>query len=162
MEFKLSKESPLVRKMAKELERYREMTYEEAKKIVEQSGVMVINGDRNNFERAIYKLFEALEEVEELRTITGIMQKRKYYHRFVKEVWQKEHGELSYPDADEIYRLYFEQQERLDRIVEQIHGYFKEQLDIRTEGLQEYPLGLIDDILKHNKAICEIVKGGAE
>lgn len=50
----------------------------------------------------------------------------------------------------------------IDRVEEQIHGYFKEQLDIRTEGLQEYPIGLIDDLLSHNKAICEIVKGGAE
>lgn len=50
----------------------------------------------------------------------------------------------------------------VESVVEQIHDYFKEQLDIITEGLQEYPIGLIADILSYNKAICEIVKEGAK
>lgn len=60
------------------------------------------------------------EEIEELEIITGLQRKRKYYNKFVKEVWQKERGNLSYPDFDEIYKRYFEQKERFDRIVERL------------------------------------------
>lgn len=53
-----------------------------------------------------------------------------------------------------------------DKVVEQIHDYFKGQLDIRCETLKfadEIPIDVVDDLLSHNKAVCNIVeKGGAE
>lgn len=56
------------------------------------------------------------EEIEELRIITGLLQKRKYYNKFVKEVFQKEQGSnLAYPDFDEIYKRYFDQQAEIER-----------------------------------------------
>ncbi|MBR5316014.1 MAG: hypothetical protein IKU44_04405 [Firmicutes bacterium] len=57
------------------------------------------------------------ELIEEYEILNGLRNKRKYYNRFVKEVWQKEKGELSYPDFDEIYRRYFEQQEMIDALI---------------------------------------------
>lgn len=71
-------------------------------------------------ESALNLIKHQQEYIEEIEVIVGLQRKRKYYNRFVKEVWQKDHGEMSYPDADEIYRLYFEQRERMDRIVEQL------------------------------------------
>ena len=57
------------------------------------------------------------EEIEELRIITGLLQKRKYYNKFVKEVFQKEQGSnLAYPDADEIYKRYFDQQAEIEKL----------------------------------------------
>lgn len=56
------------------------------------------------------------------------------------------------------------------KVVEQIHDYFKGQLDIRYETLKltderrisaiEIRIGAIDDLLSHNKAVCNIVKKG--
>lgn len=43
----------------------------------------------------------------------------------------------------------------IDEIVEQIHEYFKGEIDSLDDD--ELPW----DILKHNKAVCKIVKGGA-
>ena len=102
------------------------------------------------------------EHIKELEIIIGLQRKRKYYNKFVKEVWQKEHGKLSYPDFDEIYKRYFEQQERFDRIEKAINEYFEKQCEIRTEGKKEYPAGLIQDLLTHNKKICKIVKAGGK
>lgn len=98
------------------------------------------------------------ERIEDLEILTGLQRKRKYYNKFVKEVWQKEHGKLSYPDFDEIYKRYFEQQERFDRIIEQVRLYFIEQCELRVGDKEEYPLGLISDLLSHNKKICQIIE----
>lgn len=66
--------------------------------------------------KAQEKAIEALQEIEDLKVLTGLQRKRKYYNKFVKEVWQKEHGKLSYPDFDEIYKRYFEQQAEIERL----------------------------------------------
>ena len=48
-----------------------------------------------------------------------------------------------------------------EKVVEQIHEYFNLQADERVkESTDEYPIGLINDLLKHNKAVCEIVRKG--
>lgn len=56
------------------------------------------------------------ERIEDLEILTGVMRKRKYYNKFVKEVWQKERGKLSYPDFDEIYKRYFDQQAEIEKL----------------------------------------------
>ena len=55
------------------------------------------------------------ERIEELEIITGLANNRKYYRKFVDEVFCKQKGnELSEPDFDYIYQLYFEQQAEID------------------------------------------------
>ena len=56
------------------------------------------------------------EHIEDLEALTTLRNKRKYYNKFVTEVYQKEKGELHYPDFDEIYKRYFEQQEEIKRL----------------------------------------------
>ena len=57
------------------------------------------------------------ERIEELEIITGLANNRKYYRRFVDEVFCKQKGnELSEPDFDYIYQLYFEQQAEIERL----------------------------------------------
>ena len=58
-------------------------------------------------------------EIEELKVTTGLMGNRKFYNKFVKEVFQKENGsDLIYPDFDEIYKRYFEQQAEIEKLRE--------------------------------------------
>lgn len=70
---------------------------------------------------AIYNLLQKIERQKEhiadLETITGLMHKRKYYRKFVDEVYQKQEGkELSSPDFDYIYQIYFEQKAEIERL----------------------------------------------
>lgn len=104
------------------------MTYEEAKsKIIVQltqaRGTLEClpaktkqESPLNDLIEAYILAIEALQEIEDLKVLTGLQRKRKYYNKFVKEVWQKEHGKLSYPDFDEIYKRYFEQQAEIERL----------------------------------------------
>lgn len=103
------------------------MTYEEARALLEATATNLL-GDSCSVEDerirklmlkkydAIDKAIEALEEIEDLKVLMGLQRKRKYYNKFVKEVWQKEHGKLSYPDFDEIYKRYFEQQAEIEKL----------------------------------------------
>ncbi len=60
-------------------------------------------------------------ENEDLQRIVGLMNKRKYYRKFVDEVYRKEKGkELSDPDFDYIYRIYFEQKAEIEKLKETI------------------------------------------
>ena len=72
------------------------------------------------------KLFlEAAERIEELsgdckelQDIIGLREKREWYSKFVKEVYQKQPGnELSHPDFDYIYKLYFEMAAEIERLM---------------------------------------------
>lgn len=57
------------------------------------------------------------EEIEDLNFLTQLQRGRKYYNKFVKEVFQKEKGnDLLYPDFDEIYKRYFEQKAEIERL----------------------------------------------
>ena len=57
------------------------------------------------------------ERIEELEIITGLANSRKYYRKFVDEIFCKQEGnELSEPDFDYIYQLYFEQQAEIERL----------------------------------------------
>lgn len=84
----------------------------------------------------IYKLKNALDlinrqkaEIEELKTITGIMGTRKYYRKFVDEVFKKEKGNKRMsPDFDYIYELYFQQRTEIERLGERI-SYMEESID---------------------------------
>ena len=56
-------------------------------------------------------------EIEELKTITGIMNTRKYYRKFVDEVFEKEMGNMRMsPDFDYIYELYFKQRAEIEEL----------------------------------------------
>ena len=46
----------------------------------------------------------------------------------------------------------------IDRIIEQVRLYFIEQCELRVGDKEEYPLGLISDLLSHNKKICQIIE----
>lgn len=55
------------------------------------------------------------EEIEDFKRLTTIQRGRKYYNKFVTEVFQKErNNDLIYPDFDEIYKRYFEQKAEID------------------------------------------------
>lgn len=57
------------------------------------------------------------EEIEDLQLLTTIQRGRKYYNKFVKEVFQKErNNDLIYPDFDEIYKRYFDQKAEIQRL----------------------------------------------
>ena len=57
------------------------------------------------------------EENDDLSRIVGLGNKRQYYRKFVDEVFRKQKGkELSDPDYDYIYQLYFEQQAEIERL----------------------------------------------
>ena len=98
------------------------------------------------------KIKEMQEEIEEFEIQTGLMRKRTYYNKFVKEVFQKEKGsDLIYPDFDEIYKRYFELIEQREKIVEQL---------IANSGIVEDGDGHAGHFVFTETAI-EIVKGGA-
>ena len=85
------------------------------------------------------------EHIEVLEAMTTLRNKRKYYNRFVKEVWQKEKGELSYPDFDEIYRRYFEQQKHMDKIASDLKWW----LDTNEEnGVVYIPKFVVEKIVR--------------
>ena len=93
------------------------------------------------------KIKEMEEEIQELRIITGLMQKRTYYRKFVDEVWEKQEGnELSSPDADYIYKLYFDLIEARDKVVEQLE-------EEQSTAIDEYERFIWGEAI-------EIVKGG--
>ena len=96
---------------------------------------------------------EMQDEIQELRIITGLMQKRKYYKKFVDEVWRRQEGyELSSPDADYIYKLYFELIEERDKFIEQLKEVSFVDIDEEYADDGQRMLFLHDAI--------EIVKGG--
>ncbi len=75
----------------------------------------------NSQEQRIKELTEENEDLNEdkleLEAILDLRSKRKYYTKFVKEVFQKEKGnKLSYPDFDYIYELYFKLAEENERL----------------------------------------------
>lgn len=66
-------------------------------------------------EKALDLINRQQERIEELEIITGLANNRKYYRKFVDEIFCKQKGnELSEPDFDYIYQLYFEQQAVID------------------------------------------------
>jgi hypothetical protein len=57
------------------------------------------------------------EDKNDLEKLVGLRNKRKYYRKFVDEVYRKEKGnELSDPDFDYIYELYFKLQAENKRL----------------------------------------------
>lgn len=68
-------------------------------------------------EHALDLINRQQERIEELEIITGLANNRKYYRKFVDEVFCKQKGnELSEPDFDYIYQLYFEQQAEIEQL----------------------------------------------
>ena len=81
------------------------------------------------------------ERIEELEIITGLANSRKYYRKFVDEIFCKQEGnELSEPDFDYIYQLYFEQQaeiEQLQRNLKQCENGYSQELHLARCKLEE-------------------------
>ena len=102
------------------------MNDEDIKKALEefQNRILNTNLSFHIFESEREALKEALalfnrqqERIEELEIITGLANSRKYYRKFVDEIFCKQEGnELSEPDFDYIYQLYFEQQAEIERL----------------------------------------------
>ena len=91
------------------------------------------------------------ERIEELEIITGIANCRKYYRKFVDEVFCKQKGnELSEPDFDYIYQLYFEQQAEIEKFKNAI----KEADRLFSEGSFYYGLAVVA------RLAIEIERGG--
>jgi hypothetical protein len=86
------------------------------------------------------------EELESIRLSLGLINKRKYYRKFVDEVFRKEKGkELSTPDFDYIYELYFKQQAEIERLEvrlrkerHQFADLGKMYSEIRAEAIKEF------------------------
>ena len=61
------------------------------------------------FLEAAERIEELSGDIAELQDIIGMRDKREWYSKFVKEVYQKQKGnELSHPDFDYIYKVYFD------------------------------------------------------
>lgn len=74
------------------------------------------------------------EEIDELYYIAGIKGKRKYYRKFVDEVYHKEKGnELCEPDFDYIYELYFKQQAEIERLQNESIGKCELAMSMRSD-----------------------------
>jgi hypothetical protein len=86
------------------------------------------------------------EELESIRLSLRLINKRKYYRKFVDEVFRKEKGkELSTPDFDYIYELYFKQQAEIERLEvrlrkerHQFADLGKMYSEIRAEAIKEF------------------------
>lgn len=93
------------------------------------------------------------ERIEELEIITGLANKRKYYRKFVDDIFRKQEGnELSEPDFDYIYQLYFEQQTEIEKFKKAI----KEADQHFSEGAPHHGMAVIATLA------IELEKDGAE
>lgn len=79
------------------------------------------------------------ERIEELEILTGLANSRKYYRKFVDEVFCKQKGnELSEPDFDYIYQLYFEQQAEIERLNGNLFTISNACMQRRNEAIKEF------------------------
>lgn len=137
-----------------------ELKDEDIKKALEefQNRILNTNLSFHIFESEREALKEALalfnrqqERIEELEIITGLANSRKYYRKFVDEVFCKQKGnELSEPDFDYIYQLYFEQQAEIEKFKNAI----KEADQLFSEGSYYYGLAVVA------RLAIEIERGG--
>lgn len=109
------------------------------------------------------------EELESIRLSLGLINKRKYYRKFVDEVFRKQKGkELSTPDFDYIYELYFKQQAEIERLEEDSKRLKKVQMQlddlcimhrtIRAEAIKEFAERL-KERARPTAEFCEVVLG---
>lgn len=131
------------------------------------------SGDDSDIRKAVADAIEALKEVERLQTelrqkVEYIQEQREVIDDLKAECErQYEQAEAdimgSMADGGTSCHWCMESHKKdtikrfAKRIVKQINKYFTEQCEIRTEGKEEYPIGLIDDLLSHNKEIYKIV-----
>ena len=97
------------------------------------------------------------ERIEDLEILTGLQRKRKYYNKFVKEVWQKERGKLSYPDFDEIYKRYFDQQAEIEKFKNENQILNQKRVDI-FEIANAHERGYIKAIKDFQEQLKELYK----
>ena len=67
---------------------------------------------------------ELKQEVKEWVRLNQMQNEREYRSKFLKE-FQAEHGELAYPDYDEIYKRYDELKEENKNLKEQLERWLK-------------------------------------
>ena len=90
-------------------------------------------------EKALDLINRQQERIEELEIITGLANSRKYYRKFVDEVFCKQKGnELSEPDFDYIYQLYFEQQAEIERLNGNLFTISNACMQRRNEAIKEF------------------------
>lgn len=88
-------------------------------------------------------------EIDDLERIVGMMDNRKYYRKFVDEVYRKEVGnELSDPDFDYIYQLYFDQKAEIEKwkalaengasAIDTNNRLVQKFAEIKTEAIKEF------------------------
>ena len=103
--------------------------------------VSYCDGDGNKHHITIKDILDLINrqkaEIEELKIGAGLRNNRKYYRKFVDEVFQKEKGnDLLYPDFDYIYQLYFEQKAEIESL--------KNELDLRPPISASYLFKMAD------------------
>lgn len=87
------------------------------------------------------------EDIDELEAIVDLRSKRKYYQKFVTEVYQKEKGnELSTPDFDYIYELYFKQKAEIEDKSEKLRKVLPIVAELKAEAIKEFAEGLTKKI----------------
>lgn len=134
------------------------MTYNEIIKALEE-WIKNYEGTYGNFKtlgNALDLITRQQAEIDDLERIVGLMNKRKYYRKFVDEVFRKQKGKkLSEPDFDYIYQLYFEQQAEIERLKEKQEKCFycteqanKKISEIKAEAVKEFAERL-KDIFEH-------------
>lgn len=104
------------------------------------------------------KLREQEENIEDYERILDIFDKREYRKKYLEERRKEEKG-LLYPDADEIYKKYYElkddKQKLIDKLEEYVNNtkkeklpYFKTVADmIRYKGYAEGRIEACNEIL---------------
>lgn len=84
-----------------------ESNYDSCCRLVPPRGMMAIKD-------ALDYINRLKAEIAELKELLDVANNREWRKKFISEVWKKELGnELSTPDADFVYKLYFDQREQL-------------------------------------------------
>lgn len=110
-------------------------------------------------------------EIGELKAITGIMNTRKYYRKFVDEVFEKEMGNMRMsPDFDYIYELYFKQRAEIEELRERI-SYLEKSIDcsrkeynrllqklqqVKSEAIKEFAERLCKGRVKNDPVVIAV------
>lgn len=124
------------------------------------------------------QITELTEENEDIKRIVGLMNKRQYYRKFVDEVFRKQKGkELTDPDFDYIYHLYFEQKAEIERLTNKLEQREEMMANLGVElttmrgAANSYKMHYekaqaeIEKLQKHNEMVlenCRIFNKGVE
>lgn len=80
-----------------------------------KQGIRDLRNDLDTVLNLIKKQQEEIEELKEYKMLFNEANERKYRKRYLKER-RKEEPNLLYPDFDEIYKRYYEQQKEIEKL----------------------------------------------